>query len=147
VRGLEPSELTTPGTSRASRRRDGAPIHYERHRADQTTPYHLIRGHEASFIAHLVMSPLEFTQRLGARFDVLMPGADRGLVKVWQKMNAKRFDNVWLKAKTAGHSASWRHPGAVRWRRRRVKRSTTSAFGRPQFERPRVRAAGARREV
>src|ERR1041384_4122812 len=43
---------------------------------------------------------------LGTRLDVvemmdgLMLGADRDLVAVWQKMNAKRFDNVMLKTKT-----------------------------------------------
>ena len=43
---------------------------------------------------------------LGARLDVvemmdgLMQGADRDLVKVWQKMNAPRFDNIMLKTKT-----------------------------------------------
>ncbi len=43
---------------------------------------------------------------LGARVDVvemldgLMPGADRDLVKVWEKMNAKRFDRVMLKTRT-----------------------------------------------
>jgi len=43
---------------------------------------------------------------LGARLDVvemqdgLMLGADRDLVKVWQKMNAHRFDNLMLKTKT-----------------------------------------------
>ena len=48
---------------------------------------------------------------LGARLDVvemldgLMPGADRDLVKVWQKMNAPRFDNIWLKTKTVAASA------------------------------------------
>ena len=45
---------------------------------------------------------------LGARIDVvemldgLMLGADRDLVKVWEKMNARRFDNVMLKTKTVG---------------------------------------------
>jgi dihydrolipoamide dehydrogenase len=49
---------------------------------------------------------------LGARLDVvemldgLMQGADRDLVKVWQKMNAKRFDNVMLKTKTMGARAT-----------------------------------------
>jgi len=49
---------------------------------------------------------------LGARLDVvemldgLMQGADRDLVKVWQKMNAKRFDNVLLKTKTVGAEAT-----------------------------------------
>ena len=49
---------------------------------------------------------------LGARLDVvemldgLMTGADRDLVKVWQKMNAKRFDNVWLMTKTVGAEAT-----------------------------------------
>jgi dihydrolipoamide dehydrogenase len=43
---------------------------------------------------------------LGTRLDVvemtdgLMLGADRDLVAVWQKFNAKRFDNVFLKTKT-----------------------------------------------
>ncbi len=43
---------------------------------------------------------------LGARIDVvemldgLMPGADRDLVRVWDKMNAKRFDRVMLATKT-----------------------------------------------
>ena len=43
---------------------------------------------------------------LGARLDVvemldgLMQGADRDLVKVWQKFNEKRFDNVMLETKT-----------------------------------------------
>ena len=45
---------------------------------------------------------------LGARLDVvemtdgLMQGADRDLVKIWQKMNAPRFDNIMLKTKTVG---------------------------------------------
>jgi dihydrolipoamide dehydrogenase len=49
---------------------------------------------------------------LGARLDVvemldgLMQGADRDLVKVWQKMNAKRFDNIMLKTKTVGAEAT-----------------------------------------
>ncbi|WP_280154927.1 dihydrolipoyl dehydrogenase [Piscinibacter sp. XHJ-5] len=49
---------------------------------------------------------------LGARLDVvemldtLMTGADRDLVKVWQKMNAPRFDNVMLKTKTVGAEAT-----------------------------------------
>jgi pyruvate/2-oxoglutarate dehydrogenase complex dihydrolipoamide dehydrogenase (E3) component len=48
---------------------------------------------------------------LSARLDVvkmmdgLMQGADRDLVKIWQKMNAPRFDNIMLKTKTAGACA------------------------------------------
>ncbi len=48
---------------------------------------------------------------LGARIDVvemmdgLMQGADRDLVKVWQKFNAARFDNVMLKTKTVAVEA------------------------------------------
>jgi dihydrolipoamide dehydrogenase len=34
-----------------------------------------------------------------------MPGADRDLVKVWEKKNAKRFDKVMLKTKTVGVEA------------------------------------------
>ncbi|VTU29938.1 dihydrolipoyl dehydrogenase [Variovorax sp. RA8] len=49
---------------------------------------------------------------LGARLDVvemldgLMTGADRDLVKVWQKLNAPRFDNIMLKTKTVGAEAT-----------------------------------------
>ena len=49
---------------------------------------------------------------LGARLDVvemldgLMQGADRDLVKIWQKMNARRFDNIMLKTKTVGARAT-----------------------------------------
>jgi len=48
---------------------------------------------------------------LGARVDVvemmdgLMMGADRDLVKVWQKYNQHRFDHVWLGTKTVGAEA------------------------------------------
>ncbi len=35
-----------------------------------------------------------------------MQGADRDLVKVWQKMNAPRFDNIMLKTKTVGGEAT-----------------------------------------
>jgi dihydrolipoamide dehydrogenase len=49
---------------------------------------------------------------LGARLDVvemldgLMQGADRDLVKVWQKLNAPRFDNIMLKTRTVGAEAT-----------------------------------------
>ena len=49
---------------------------------------------------------------LGSRIDVvemldtLMTGADRDLVKVWEKVNAKRFDKVMLKTKTVGAEAT-----------------------------------------
>ena len=48
---------------------------------------------------------------LGSRLDVvemtdgLMQGADRDLVKVWQKFNAHRFDNVFTNTKTVGIEA------------------------------------------
>jgi len=49
---------------------------------------------------------------LGAKIDVvemldiMMAGADRDLVKVWEKMNAKRFDNVMLGTKTVSAEAT-----------------------------------------
>ena len=48
---------------------------------------------------------------LGTRLDVvemmdgLMQGADRDLVRVWQKMNEHRFDNIMLKTKTVAVEA------------------------------------------
>jgi dihydrolipoamide dehydrogenase len=49
---------------------------------------------------------------LGARLDVvemtdgLMQGADRDLVKVWQKFNAHRFDHILMKTKTVAAKAT-----------------------------------------
>src|SRR5438552_17652266 len=49
---------------------------------------------------------------LGTRIDLvemldgLMTGADRDLVKVWEKRNAGRFDKVMLKTKTVGAEAT-----------------------------------------
>jgi len=49
---------------------------------------------------------------LGARLDVvemldgLMPGADRDLVKVWERMNKPRFDRIMLKTRTTGAEAT-----------------------------------------
>jgi len=49
---------------------------------------------------------------LGTRIDVvemldgLMQGADRDLVKVWEKFNAPRFDKVMVKTKTVGAKAT-----------------------------------------
>jgi dihydrolipoamide dehydrogenase len=49
---------------------------------------------------------------LGTRIDVvemldgLMQGADRDLVKVWEKMNAHRFDHVMLKTRAVGAKAT-----------------------------------------
>ncbi len=48
---------------------------------------------------------------LGTRLEVvemldgLMPGADRDLVKVWEKLNAPRFDKIMLKTKTVSVEA------------------------------------------
>jgi len=48
---------------------------------------------------------------LGARIDIvemldgLMQGADRDLVKVWEKKNARRFDNIFVKTKTVAAQA------------------------------------------
>ena len=49
---------------------------------------------------------------LGTRIDIvemldgMMAGADRDLVKVWEKKNAARFDNVMLKTKTVSAEAT-----------------------------------------
>ena len=75
---------------------------------------------------------------LGARLDVvemldgLMQGADRDLVKVWQKMNAPRFDNIMLKTRPSvprrRRTASW---SASRARAHRRPRSSMTWFCRP----------------
>ena len=61
---------------------------------------------------------------LGARIDVvemldgLMTGADRDLVKVWQKFNDKRFDKLMLKTRSVGVEA--KADGILRQVRRRA---------------------------
>ena len=71
---------------------------------------------------------------LGARLDVvemldgLMQGADRDLVKVWQKFNAPRFDNIMLKTKTVAVDAK---PDGLY-----VTFETTDADGKPKREAP-----------
>ena len=71
---------------------------------------------------------------LGARLDVvemmdgLMQGADRDLVKVWQKMNAPRFDNIMLNTKTVAVEAK---PDGLY-----VTFETTDAQGKPKREAP-----------
>jgi hypothetical protein len=47
VRGLRPSGLT-----RGRRTAPPPPLHYERHRPEQTTLYRPVQQHAASFIAH-----------------------------------------------------------------------------------------------
>ncbi|KKW68457.1 dihydrolipoamide dehydrogenase [Lampropedia cohaerens] len=53
-----------------------------------------------------------YSSTLGTRLDVvemqdgLMQGADRDLVKVWQKMNAARFDHIMLQTKTVAAEAT-----------------------------------------
>ena len=57
---------------------------------------------------------------LGTRIDVvemldgLMQGADRDLVKVWEKVNARRFDKVMLKTKTVGSGNAFAIPAPAR---------------------------------
>jgi dihydrolipoamide dehydrogenase len=52
---------------------------------------------------------------LGTRVDVvemmsgLMMGADRDLVKVWEKKNTHRFDHLWLNTKTVSAQAQGEH--------------------------------------
>jgi dihydrolipoamide dehydrogenase len=66
-----------------------------------------------------------YSTTLGARIDVvemldgLMQGADRDMVKVWQKFNEKRFDNIMTKTKTS----RWKRcPKASRSRSKRRSR-------------------------
>ena len=90
---------------------------------------------------------------LGTRIDVvemldgLMQGADRDLVKVWEKMNAGRFDKVMLKTKTVGAKATeGRHRGELRGREGacRSRRSTTSCWWRSAAARTARRSAPRR---
>jgi len=45
---------------------------------------------------------LDARQNVVESMDGLMQGADRNLVKIWQKMNNPCFDNIMLKTKSVG---------------------------------------------
>jgi len=91
---------------------------------------------------------------LGARLDVvemldgLMQGADRDLVKVWQKMNAHRFDNIMLKTKTVGAQATPKASGSSSkaWTAARARAPMTSCC-RPWAVRPMARRSQPTRPV
>jgi hypothetical protein len=49
---------------------DGAPVHYERHRPEQTTPYRLVQRHAASYIAETeVATGADLPQFVKDEFD------------------------------------------------------------------------------
>ena len=80
VRGLRPSELTTSGASRASRRptapegADGASIYYECHRPEQTMLYRLVQQQQsANVIAHTEASTgAELSRFIEDEFDAFL---------------------------------------------------------------------------
>ena len=52
---------------------DGAALHYERHRPEQTTLYRLVQQHAASFIAHTEASTgAELPRFIKAEFDAFL---------------------------------------------------------------------------
>ena len=52
---------------------DGAPVHYERHRPEQTTLYCLVQQHAASFIAHTEASTgAELPRFIKDEFDAFL---------------------------------------------------------------------------
>jgi uncharacterized protein (DUF983 family) len=52
---------------------DGAPVHYERHRPEQTTLYHLVQQHAASFVAHTEASTgAELPRFIKDEFDAFL---------------------------------------------------------------------------
>jgi dihydrolipoamide dehydrogenase len=61
-----------------------------------------IIGLEMATVYATVGTRIEVVEML----DTLMTGADRDLVKVWEKKNAGRFDKVMLKTKTVGAEAT-----------------------------------------
>jgi len=52
---------------------DGAPVHYERHRPEQTTLYRLVQQHAATFIAQ-TEAVASLVDPVGARQWAAMPG-------------------------------------------------------------------------
>jgi len=61
-----------------------------------------IIGLEMATVYSTLGTRLEVVEML----DIMMAGADRDLVKVWEKFNAPRFDKVMLKTKTVGAEAT-----------------------------------------
>jgi dihydrolipoamide dehydrogenase len=61
-----------------------------------------IIGLEMATVYSTLGTRLEVVEML----DIMMAGADRDLVKVWEKVNAPRFDKIMLKTKTVGAEAT-----------------------------------------
>lgn len=62
-----------PSAGSPQRAPDGAPLHYERHRPEQTTLYRLVQQLAASFIAHTEASTgSELTRFIKDEFDAFL---------------------------------------------------------------------------
>ena len=61
-----------------------------------------IIGLEMATVYSALGSKIDIVEML----DIMMAGADRDLVKIWEKFNAKRFDKVMLKTKTVSAKAT-----------------------------------------
>jgi len=73
---------------------DGAPVHYERHRPEQTTLYRLVQQHAASFIAHTEASPgAELPRFIKDEFDAFLESGilAHGLGREWVYANSIQF--------------------------------------------------------
>lgn len=77
-----------------------------RWRANSMNGWYAACGTDASFAHHSCISGHGAWRKGRAKCSMLVQGADRDLVKIWQKMHAKRFDNIVLKAKTVSAQAT-----------------------------------------
>jgi hypothetical protein len=66
---------------------DGAPVHYERHRPEQTTLYRLVQQHAATFAECEAICAHHRPVRLS-----------------WAKLLKRVFDSTWSTARTAAAS-------------------------------------------
>lgn len=98
---------------------DGAPVHYERHRPEQTTLYRLVQQHAATFIAKTeVATRADLPQFVKHEFDALLECAI--LAHGFLRLRCGNCGHDKLVAFSCTRRGFCPSCGAGGWRRRRV---------------------------
>ena len=98
---------------------DGAALHYERHRPEQTTLYRLVQQHAATFIAHTEASTgAELPRFIKDEFDAFLACGILAHGFCGRAAASAATTSCWPSAASAAGSALRPAPGACRRPRR-----------------------------
>lgn len=101
---------------------DGAPVHYDRHRPEQTTLYCLVLQHAASLIAQTeAITGAELPHVIKDEFDAFLECGIRAHGFLWLRCDECGHDSCWLSAASAEGIClpcgvrCRSHDAAIRW--------------------------------